>query len=101
MEKYWITFRLKENLTYRVRYNNMLSNLIAVRGAQWGEPSSFWLVETSLDIDALMRTLTAPLDSKTDLVVVRRLKHDQSRFFGTLEHLDLLQEFLPNIRRSG
>ena len=100
MDKYWVTFRLLNNASYQERYDAMLKARVSVRAAQWGEPASFWLVESKLDIDPLMKVLTAPLTEQTDLLVVRYLGKNGSRYFGQFNHLDTLKHFLPDIIKS-
>lgn len=101
MEEYWVTFRLESNSSYDTRYQSMLDAMIAIRGASWAEPTSFWLVQSSLTIDDFIQRLTAGLNAKTDLVVVRCLAKNASRYFGVLQHPDILKTFLPDIKKSG
>jgi hypothetical protein len=101
MEEYWVTFRLAAGSTYEKRYQSMLDAMVECRNGSWGEPTSFWLVSTNLTIDAFIKKLTAGLSASTDLVVVRNLAKDNSRYFGKVDHLDVLKGFLPLIKTSG
>jgi hypothetical protein len=102
MEEYWVTFRIESNAGYEKRYKALLDGMISARGknASWGEPTSFWLVRTPLAIDQFMAKLTSGLDAKTDLVVCRCLAKDNSRYFGSVQHLDILMDFLPNVKNA-
>lgn len=101
MESYWVTFRLDADAGYSKRYNALLEALGKVRGqgGSWGEPTSFWLVQSTLGIDAFTKTLASGLNAKTDLLVVRFLAKDDSRYFGNVEHLGVLKTFMPNIKK--
>lgn len=103
MADYWVTFRIESDGSYQTRYQSMLNAMIKARGQQasWGEPTSFWLVQSGLAIDAFARQLTAGLKSTKDLLVVRQLAVDDSVYFGKTEHLGILKIFLPKIRKLG
>lgn len=103
MADYWVTFRIESNQTYSQRYQGLVDAMASARGqnASWGEPTSFWLVRSHLDIDAFTKALAAALNPKTDLLVVRQLAVDSSRYFGTVQHPSLLAGFLPLIKKVG
>ena len=100
MENYWVTFRIKSDETYQRRYDDMLAAMIKIRASSWGEPTSFWLVKSNLDIGAFTQALAVPLNPRTDLLVVRYLAKDGSRYFGSPSHPDVLKQFLPHIIKS-
>jgi hypothetical protein len=66
MADYWVTFRIASDKTYDDRYNGMLKAMVALRGqnASWGEPTSFWLVQSASALDAFTKALGAPLNAK-------------------------------------
>ncbi|MBO6724188.1 MAG: hypothetical protein JJ911_00820 [Rhizobiaceae bacterium] len=97
---YWVTIRIKNDATYDDRYEGFVEALKeAKRKGFWSEPTSFWLVESDLGIDNFMATITAPLDSGTDLVVVRRIAHDEARYFGAVRHPEVLESFIPSAQK--
>lgn len=101
MEEYWVTFRIESNTSYEKRYQSLLDAMVSVKGknASWGESTSFWLIKSNLTIDQLAENLTSGLDAKTDLLVCRCLAKDNSRYFGSVQDLKVLLDFLPKIKR--
>lgn len=102
MADYWVTFRIASDTTYQKRYDKMLEAMIALRGpnASWAEPTSFWLVRSAAGLDAFIRALSASLNARTDLLVVRNTTDGETRYFGALSHLPILMEFFPRIKKS-
>ena len=101
MANYWVTFRIASDAGYDKRYGEFLQAMIKARSSSWAEPTSFWLVSSTLGIDAFVAALSIPLDATKDLLVVRELAVDSSRYFGKVEHLAVLKEFLPNIKKAA
>jgi hypothetical protein len=101
MSDYWVTFRIESDATYDKRYKGLVEAMALARGsnASWGEPTSFWLVRTHLDIDAFTKALSKPLNATTDLLVVRELAVDDSRYFGAIKFPDVLKTFLPKVKK--
>ena len=99
MPNYWMTFRIKQDASYDDRYDGMMSAIEKVRQGIWAEPTSFMFVESHLEIGDLVRTAANSLNPKTDVLVARYIDKDGSRYFGAVEHLDVLKSFLPNIKK--
>lgn len=101
MTEYWVTFRIASNSTYQKRYDALIDAMIEARGenGSWADPTSFWIVGSELGISQFGKKLASALNSKTDLLVIRELSRNNSRYFGAVENLKILKEFLPDIKK--
>jgi hypothetical protein len=101
MNNYWVTFRIASDSTYQKRYDAMVKGAIEARGEGlgWAEPTSFWLLQSELGINAFVKKIAAGLDAKKDLLLVRELAANNSAYFGTPEQLGTLKVFLPDIKK--
>lgn len=100
MEEYWITFRLGDSGNYNARYSAFIDAIADNSTARWSDPTSFWIIESSLDIAQLCAKLSEPLNARTDMFVIRKLANKTSRYFGNVEALDILQSFMPEIKKA-
>lgn len=100
MAKYWATFRIEDKTslfrgTYSARYEALMANMREIRDGSWAEPTSFFLFTTSYGIDAVIKHLSSALDSSLDLLVVGDATKDELRYFGALEHKNVLLALAP------
>jgi len=102
MANYWISIRIKKDDTYDERYDGFVAALQIVKAkGYWPETTAFWLIESNLAIDPFVKAITKPLDGKKDMVVVRKIAHDESRYFGAVEYPNVLKSFIPNIQKAA
>ncbi|NTS33888.1 hypothetical protein HQ945_21750 [Phyllobacterium sp. BT25] len=102
MANYWISLRIKNDSSYDERYNDFVAALHAVKAnGYWPETTAFWIIESNLAIDPFVKAITKPLDGKKDMVLVRKIAHDESRYFGAIEYPDVLKSFIPNIQKAA
>lgn len=102
MALYWVTIRIKRDAGYDDRYQGFLDALQkAKQKGFWSEPTSFWFVESALEIDAFAKTISAPLNSATDMLLTRKIAADEARYFGAVEHVEVLKSFIPNAKKAG
>ncbi|WP_114947567.1 hypothetical protein [Microvirga calopogonii] len=103
MFTYCVTFRIGngtvEGKTYQDRYNQLLDNITGEGGAYWGEPTSFYFVQSSLITPEFSKKTVRGLSPKDDLVVVFDPSDMSANYFGPIEHVDVLLGFLPTAKK--
>src|SRR5262249_2714257 len=101
MAEYWVTFRIASDATYQKRYDAFVKAAVDATGANacWADSTSFWLLQTGLDIVAFGKKLAAALNEKTDLLVIRELAVNDSIYFGSVPNLAVLKGFLPAVKK--
>lgn len=101
LHHYWITARIKNDADYDRRYDGFVSALTSAKHQGfWSEPTSFWLADSEHDIDGFVSMLKKPLDAKKDILLVRKIASDACRYFGAVEHVDVLLSFIPTAKKS-
>ena len=70
MAKYWVTFRLTENLTRPGRYRALTTALSEIGSFHWSEPTSFVAFESNLSLEQVGLYLKRAVDPNIDLVLV-------------------------------
>lgn len=98
---YWATFRLERNATYDQRYNAMIAALGTIRKGSWGEPTSFWAFRSEHLIAPVMAALSAPLNAKTDLLLVHAANEAVALFYGQLGSPKEFTEQFPYAKKFG
>jgi len=97
---YWVTIRINKDNGYDKRYKGFLEALSKAKDkGYWAEPTSFWMVESRLEIDAFLGALSGPLNASTDMVLTRKIAHDEARYFGAVERPDVLKSFIPSVKK--
>jgi hypothetical protein len=100
MANYWVSIRIKNDAGYTDRYNGFVEALkLAKKSGFWSEPTSFWFIESNLEIDGFMTILSEPLAANKDILVVRKIAVDEARYFGAIEHVDVLVSFMPSAKK--
>ncbi|MDI6836963.1 MAG: hypothetical protein QMD99_14795 [Rhizobiaceae bacterium] len=102
MANYWVAVRIENDKTYSNRYGGFLDALKAAKKkGYWSELTSFWFVESDMTIDTFTSYLSIPLSEEKDLLLVRKIASDDSRYFGEFAHEAVLLSFMPNAKKVG
>jgi NifU-like protein involved in Fe-S cluster formation len=92
MSTYYVATRLANKTvngkSYDERRNLLIKNMNEENGF-WADPTSFYLVESSLDTYGFAAKACKGLSVKDDLVVV----------LGPVEHFDVLKSFFPRVKK--
>ncbi|MBW6528717.1 hypothetical protein KZ813_17890 [Sphingomonas sp. RHCKR7] len=97
MTTYWITFRLTDDASYKQRYDDLVDALNEVGSAFWDEPTSFVAIETDMGIGALASLLKSTINPGTDILVIREIGRDNTRYIGEPKNGFLY--FFPNAKK--
>jgi len=101
MADYWVSFRIENDRAYEERYQAFREAIDKATTKYWAETTSFYLASSHMEIDQFARVISAPLLANKDKLVVRYLAKDGSIYYGKIDHLDILKQFLPNIKKLG
>lgn len=97
--QYWVSFRLKENPSYEIRYQDLMQAIdLAVVGPTWSETTSFRLLTSNLTIIELAERLAGVIDTTIDYILIRRANVRQAVLIGTINDLDALKKFYPYVK---
>lgn len=103
MYTYVVTFRIADRTvngkTYSDRYNQIVRNVRAEDGGFWDEPTSFFLVESSLSTPEFAKRTVHQLSAKYDMVLVFDPSDMSACYFGAVESEDVLLSFLPKAKK--
>lgn len=103
MFTYCVTFRIGDRTvggkTYQDRYNQLIDNITDEGGAYWGEPTSFYLVESDLMTPDFAKKAVRGLSSNDDLVLVFDPSDMSANYFGPVEHAEVLRALLPQAKK--
>lgn len=89
-----ITYRIKGDETYQVRYDSFIRKLKETGGQLfWNETSSFYALTSSATADELCRALCADtgFECGKDAVVVIDITNKTTASSGTIQNRELLQ----------
>lgn len=98
MADYWISFRIHDNAGYQARYQNFHEAIDEATVDFWAETTSFYLARSPKPLNDFVRYITRPL-TPMDIVVVRELGRQDARYFGAVERLSLLLDFMPYAKK--
>lgn len=93
MADFWLSFRIRDNATYQRRYDAVNES----GDGFWDGPTSFICIRTTETIDALGQTLAAAINPTCDLVVIREIGKDNTRYAG--EPGDGFLAFFPKAKK--
>lgn len=87
MRKYWVTFRLKDNASYQVRYQQFIQSISDVvgSGSFWEEPTSFIAFESEYSTDQIASHIKKAIEPSTDVALLCQIGFDDYRLIGTAE----------------
>lgn len=97
MADHWLTFRLADDRTYQDRYDALITAVNKAGTGFWDGPTSFIAIRTPDDIDALGRKLKTAIDPQKDLIVIRQIGKDNTRYAG--DPGDGFLAFFPNAKK--
>ena len=98
MADYWITFRIADKRDRDDRYERLVTTVKVYSPMHWDEPTSFFLARCSESIDELGRALANTLDEDLDILLIRQIGANTTRYFGTPKDADLFK-FFPEIKK--
>lgn len=102
MYNYCITFRLANKTiggkTYDERRQQLIDNVETGNG-YWDETTSFILVTSPLDTNAITKKASNGLSKTDDMVVVFDPTDMSAGYFGPLKHVDVLKSFFPGLTK--
>lgn len=83
MASFWITFRLRDDLTYPRRYAAFMQAVNECGSDYWREPTSFVAFSSKYEIDPIGAHLKPTINPATDIFVVRQIGSTDTRYAGT------------------
>lgn len=84
MTMYWLTFRLEKNHDYANRYDKLTKEIEKHYTSQfWDEPTSFYIFDSALGIDQIAANLKKVINTRVDIVMIRKLDNKEARIIGT------------------
>lgn len=93
MNTFAITFRIADKKadgkTYDERYNALVDKVNSLSKRWWVEPSSFFLIETDLEADALCSKIKATIAEDADVALILSTTHKIASVCGKVEDDDL------------
>lgn len=97
MATYWLTFRIHADRTYQERYDDFIGLVNEWGTGFWDEPTSFIAMESAQSIDDIGRALKTALNEHTDIMVIREIGVDSTRYVG--EPSDGFEHFFPKAKK--
>ena len=91
MAVYWLTFRLASDATYSDRYDALKESIRGMASAWWYEPSSFFLFESSEDIDRVAANVGSVINAAKDIVLIGMPDYKSARVLGASTDKDLFK----------
>jgi hypothetical protein len=85
--------------TYDERRQQLIDNVYSENG-YWDETTSFIFVSSELDTPTFTKKACQGLSPADDLVVVLDPTDMSACYFGPLKHVEVLQSFLPELKKS-
>ena len=100
MTSYLVTVRIKDDATYNERYEGFVEALSDAKATGfWSEMTSLWFIQSSLDIGAFGKAISKPLAASKDKLLIREIGSKSTRYFGAIEHADVLRSFMPEAKK--
>jgi hypothetical protein len=103
MATYCVTFRLATmviaGMDYEERRKALASNILMSGTAIWEDTTSFFFVETDLDLDTFAARVVRGLNADYDLVVVFKPDDMSGCYFGTSPDLATLRTFIRRLKK--
>jgi hypothetical protein len=103
MFTYYVTFRIANDTvngkTYAERRQTLVDNVRSAGAGFWDETTSFFLIESNLDTNAMGAKATSGLSAAKDMVVVIDPTDQSAAYFGAVQHVDVLQSFFPETHK--
>ena len=100
---YCVTFRLANKTingkTYEERRQMLIDDVRTDGLGYWDEPTSFILVESSLNTDQFAAKACKGLSASEDLVFVFDPSDMSACYFGAVKHADVLRSFFPKLKK--
>jgi len=84
MDSYWLTFRFKQDGTYKNRYT-ALTNFIESMSLHWIEPTSFCAFRTNITKTEIITSLEDIIDEEIDVILLCDMNHKDYTLLGNAE----------------
>lgn len=97
MAAFWISFRIAYDHTYQDRYDHLDFVVRENSSLLWEETTSFFLFETTFNIDEIGRAIVSKLSSTDDVVIIREVGRANARYWGALKDRNILT-LIPGIK---
>ena len=99
MPDYIISVRIKDDASYDERYDGFIDAISsAVATGYWSEMTSMWFIEADLEIGALGKAISKPLEASKDKLLIREIGRKNTRYFGAIDDVGVLQSFMPEAK---
>ncbi len=104
MKTFWITFRLADEVaggrSYEKRYQALTDAVQKHAGTHWwGEPTSFWLVNSESSQAQIAASIKQAIDPAKDLSLMGTVDYKGITLIGKAEHLAEIQALVPALNR--
>ena len=101
---YAISFRVANRTIGGRTYDERRQSIIdGARGPEkmgfWDETTSFILVESNLQTDAIAKAASRGLVASADMLFVFDPSDESACYFGAVEHVDVLRSFFPKLKK--
>jgi len=97
MYTYCVTFRISDKTingkTYAQRREMLINNVRKEGRGYWEETTSFFLVESPDNTNAVTQAASKGLSPQDDILVVFDPSDMSMGYFGPIKHLDVLKSF--------
>lgn len=101
MATFWFTFRIADVGDYGARYDRLHKAAFEMAGGGkwWVESTSFYVFDSSLDIDGVAAGVKAALDPDHDLALIGMTDLKSARVVGAVQDPDLFG-LIPFAKRA-
>lgn len=103
VSSYYVTFRIASmtvgGKTYADRRQSLVENARAEQLGFWDETTSFIIAESELSTPDFTKRICKGLSANHDMVVVFDPVDMSANYFGALAEVDVLQSFLPKLKK--
>jgi hypothetical protein len=102
MSIYWITFRIHYETiggrSYEKRYDSLVAEIRGSATTYWEEPTSFFALESSHDIDSLAAAFKQQIAPSHDMFLMRDMDHKDARICGAVHDQNIFK-LMPYLRK--
>ncbi len=103
MWTYYVTFRIANETvggkSYTARRASLVESVQSDGAGYWDETTSFFLVQSNLDTNALALKAASGLSAQKDMLVVIDPSDQSAAYFGAVQTVDVLLSFFPKLKK--
>lgn len=89
---YWLSYRIAKKGDYDERYGALNDMVKAIaETAYWDETTSFFVFDSSKDIDAIATSVEGALNTSWDLALLRKMDAKGARIIGSPDDEDIFK----------